>query len=116
MSFNSASESGIEDVRGASFDKKEFKTNVVGSVAYAPLFTVELHIVTEEFFSPVCFQIGLNMVELDYWKPKLQVLGSQKFWRRPNLHIGMHTSCERRSQQEGRREVQLVTSFDNAIK
>ena len=56
------------------------------------------------------------MVELDYWKPKLQVLGSQKFWRRPNLHIGMHTSCERRSQQEGRREVQLVTSFDNAIK
>jgi len=49
------------------------------------------------------------------WKPKLQVLGSQKFWHRPNLHIGMHASCEQRSQQEGCREVQLVSSFDNTV-
>jgi hypothetical protein len=50
------------------------------------------------------------------WKPKLQVLGSQKFWHRPNIHIGMHASCERRLQQERRREVQLVSSLDNAIR
>ncbi len=49
------------------------------------------------------------------WKPKLQVLGSQKFWHRPDLHFGMHASCEQRLQQEGRREVQIVLSFDNAI-
>jgi hypothetical protein len=41
-SFNSASESGIKVVRGASFDKKEFKRNVAGSGAYAPTTTVEV--------------------------------------------------------------------------
>ncbi len=30
---------------GASFDKKEFKRNVAGNVAYAPLFTVVTDIV-----------------------------------------------------------------------
>jgi hypothetical protein len=39
-SFNSALDSGIKVVRGASFDKKEFKRNVVGSGAYAPTTTV----------------------------------------------------------------------------
>jgi hypothetical protein len=39
-SFNSALESGIKVVRGASFDKKEFKRNVAGSGAYAPTTTV----------------------------------------------------------------------------
>jgi hypothetical protein len=33
-------ESGIKVVRGASFDKKEFKRNVAGSGAYAPTTTV----------------------------------------------------------------------------
>ena len=37
--FNSASESGIKVVRGASFDKKEFKRNVAGSGAYPPTTT-----------------------------------------------------------------------------
>ena len=32
-SFNSASESDIKNVRGASFDKKEFKRNLAGSVS-----------------------------------------------------------------------------------
>jgi hypothetical protein len=45
--FNSALESGIKVVRGASFDKKEFKRNVAGSGAYAPTTTVaKTHITT----------------------------------------------------------------------
>jgi hypothetical protein len=32
-------------VRGASFDKKEFKRNVAGSGAYAPSSTVAIHAV-----------------------------------------------------------------------
>ena len=38
--FNSASESGIKVVRGASFDKKEFKRNLAGSVSKTPVYTV----------------------------------------------------------------------------
>jgi hypothetical protein len=41
-SFNFASESGIKVVRGASFDKKEFKRNVAGSGAYLPTTTVAI--------------------------------------------------------------------------
>jgi len=33
-------ESVMEFVRGASFNKKEFKRNVAGSVSYAPASTV----------------------------------------------------------------------------
>jgi hypothetical protein len=38
--LNDKTESVMSFIRGASFDKKEFKGNVAGSVAYAPLFTV----------------------------------------------------------------------------
>ena len=41
-SFNSALESAIYIVGGASFDKNEFKRNVAGRVAYAPLFMVDV--------------------------------------------------------------------------
>jgi hypothetical protein len=41
LPFNSAKESDIYVAGGASFDKKEFKRNVAGSVAYAPLSMVE---------------------------------------------------------------------------
>jgi hypothetical protein len=39
-SFNSASESVMQFVRGASFDKKEFKRNLAGSGSYPPVYTV----------------------------------------------------------------------------
>ena len=40
-SFNSASESVMQFVRGASFDKKEFKRNLAGSGSYPPVYTVD---------------------------------------------------------------------------
>jgi hypothetical protein len=39
--LNEKTKSVMYFVRGASFDKKEFKRIVAGSGAYAPLFTVQ---------------------------------------------------------------------------
>jgi hypothetical protein len=49
-----------------------------------------------ESSSPVCIQIGLfTLVELDYVETKTaSLIVSQKFWHRPNLHLGMHASCK----------------------
>jgi hypothetical protein len=53
-----------------------------------------------ESSSPNCIQIRLfTLVELDYVKTKTASLSvSQNFWHRPNLHLGMHASCEQRLQ------------------
>jgi hypothetical protein len=50
-SFNSASESVMHFVRGASFDKKEFKRNLAGSGSYPPVYTVlTTYLVTAELY------------------------------------------------------------------
>ena len=44
---------------GGSFDKKEFKRNVVGSVAYDPLLTVALFVQLE-----LCISITIKSIRL----------------------------------------------------
>ena len=52
---------------------------------------------------------AIYSVELDYVETETASFRFPKFWGRPNLHIGMHASCERRSQTKERRIVQLMS-------